>query len=240
MSLHAMWRGAVQCRRMGETCCRARVIPPCASGDHAGGTERSTDPLFLCLSFMSDSREDAAGHAVDFRLALIGGVVTALIMAALVVFVGAVGSGKAKHLLEATLPTTRFLCSSVMTASATTLALMLTLLSLSTGIEGKLKAKHYERIRQIAFVDVVAFIAATILLVALIVPFGEDIDVPYGWYATIYYVVTLLSALLGGILVAVMIMLYTAVGDLIGVVRTDGDHPMLASTEREEDVTTAS
>lgn len=186
---------------------------------------------------MSDSQSTSERRVyLDLRQALAGGAVTALVMVAFVVFVGAVGSGKAKHLLEATLPTIRFLSSSVMTASATTLALMLTLLSLSAGIEQKLKREHYERIRQIALVDVVAFVAATVLLVTLIVPFGENIEVPYRWYAAIYYIVTIASALLGGLLVAVMIMLYAAVRQFIEVIHADGsDHPLLAEEESEEE-----
>ena len=184
---------------------------------------------------MADSGDRTAKHLiVHLRHALYGGFVTALIMTGIVVFVGAVGPGRAQYLLEATLPTTRFLCSSVMTAAATTLALMLTMLSVSAGIEGELKAKHYARIRHIALVDVIAFIGATVLLVALVVPFGENIEVPAGWYTTIYYIVTVCSALLGGVLVAVMIMLYTAVRDLIGVVQP-GEAGNRLLTDDEED-----
>lgn len=185
---------------------------------------------------MSDKQSTSERRVyLDLRQALAGGAVTALVMVAVVVFVGAVGSGKAKHLLEATLPTIRFLSSSVMTASATTLALMLTLLSLSAGIDQTLKREHYERIRQIALVDVIAFVAATVLLVTLIVPFGENIEVPYTWYATIYYIVTIASALLGGLLVAVVIMLYAAIRQFIEVIRADGsDHPLLADEGAEE------
>lgn len=170
---------------------------------------------------VSDSDDGAPRRslATHLRHAFYGGLVTALVMAGIVVFVGAAGGAQARHLLEATLPTTRFLCSSVMTAAATTLALMLTMLSVSASVDARLKEEHYRRIRQIALVDVVAFVGATVLLVTLVIPFGEDIEVPSAWYTGIYYVVTLLSALLGGVLVAVMIMLYTAVRDLIGVIQ---------------------
>lgn len=164
----------------------------------------------------------------DLRIALVGGLVAALTMGGLVVVVGNATSWEAKALLDASLPTTRFLCSSVMAASATTLALMLTLLSLSAGADREIKASHFERIRQIAFVDVVAFIGATLLLVALVVPFSESSEVPAHWYVGIYYASSLLSALLGGLLVAVMLLLYAAVRDLITVVAPGEQSPLYA------------
>lgn len=183
------------------------------------------------LGFSSD--DDPQLH-VALKHALIGGAVSALVMASIVAVVGAVGAGQAKILLEATLPTTRFLCSSVMTASATTLALMLTMLSLSAGSDKSIKGSHYKRIQQIAFIDVIAFVAATVLLVALVIPFGENISLPRWAYIALYYAVTLLSALLGGVLVSVMIMLYTAVRDLIGVFSPDGDSTLLSNDESDE------
>ncbi len=159
----------------------------------------------------------------DLRVALFGGLVAALVMSAIVFVVGTVNSGQARALLEASLPTTRFLSSSVMTVSATTLALMLTLLSLSSGIDREIKASHYERIRQIAFVDVVAFVTATLLLVALVVPLNDATKIPSGWYVGIYYAISLLAAALGGVLVGVMFLLYAAVRDLIQVVAGDDD-----------------
>lgn len=167
---------------------------------------------------MTKSQKNKYPIYLDLTSAIAGGLVTSLVTIAVVVFVGEVGAGKARALLEATLPTTRFLCSAIMTASATTLALMLTLLSLSTGVEGDLEQPHYRRIRQIALMDVIAFVGATILLVTLIVPFGENIDIPIRWYTVIYYVVSIAAGVLAGMLVAVVIMLYTAVRDLMRVV----------------------
>jgi hypothetical protein len=172
---------------------------------------------------MTKSRTNSRSLYLDLGSALAGGLVTALVTTAVVVFVGAVGAGKAKALLEATLPTTRFLCSAVMTASATTLALMLTLLSLSTGVEGELASSHYQRVKQIALMDVIAFVGATILLVTLIVPFGENISVPIRWYTVIYYVVSIGAGVLAGMLVAVVIMLYTTVRDVIRVLVDQSD-----------------
>ncbi|MDX1419931.1 MAG: hypothetical protein R3181_08190 [Rubricoccaceae bacterium] len=169
-------------------------------------------------------------HA-GFRGAAIGGVVLGAVMAAVAIVVGQVGGGEARTLLEATLPTTRFFCSAVMTAAATTLALMLTLLGLSTDAEADIRGDYYHRIQRIALLDVVAFAGATVFLLAHAIPFGETIEVPAGWYVGIYYVFIGLSAFLGGLMVAVMMMLYSAVGGLIALFWSDGDSPLVADSE---------
>ena len=184
---------------------------------------------------LSDLAPDAQHRLrTDFRIALYGGLFAALVMGAIVFIVGTVNSGQARALLEATIPTTRTVSSSVMRVSATTLALMLTLLSLSAGIDQKIKASHFERIRQIAFVDVIAFVAATLLLVILVLPLNDATEIPSGWYVGIYYAISLLAAVLGGVLVAVMLLLYAAIRDLISVVADDDDSPLIDDEADEQ------
>lgn len=187
------------------------------------------------LDFLSHG--DRSQIRADIRIAATGGVIAAILMGAVVLAVGNLSSFEARRLLEASLPTTRFLCSAVMTASATTLALMLTMLSLTAGAEHEIKRGHFERIRQIALVDVIAFIAATLLLVALVVPFGESSEIPAGWYVGLYYGTSLMAAILGGSLVAVMLLLYAAVRDLITVVGPGDESPLYADETSDEEKT---
>ena len=170
---------------------------------------------------------------VSLARALIGGAVAAGIMSALLLLVGRVGAWEAETLLGATLPTTRFLCSAVMTVSATILALMLTVIGISRGTERPVQASFYRRIQQVALLDVVTFVASTVLLLSLVVPFGEDLEMPQGWYVTIYYIITIGSTLIGGLLVAVVLMLYGAVHDVVMLFWSD-DSPVL-DTEAEQE-----
>ena len=183
--------------------------------------------------FSFDALTEGEGHQLrsDLRVALIGGGVAALVLVVIRLTVGGLNGWEAKSLLDAALPTIRFLCSSLMTAAATTLALMLTLLSLSSGSDREIKRAHFERIRLIAFVDVVAFIGATLLLSMLVVPFSEASDIQMGWYEAIYYVVTVSSALLSGLVVAVMLLLYTAVRDMIDTIGPSDASPLLVDEE---------
>ena len=171
---------------------------------------------------------------VSTKNALIGGVVTALVMGAIFVLVGIAGGWQAQVLLESTMPTTRFLCSAVMTVSATTLALMLTLLGLSNNIEGQIKSEHFERIRQIALIDVIAFIGATVLLLAHTIPFGEDLDVAQNVYVIAYYSIMGGAALLGGTLVAMILMLYDAVRDLVQLFCSDKESDLLVDEKTRD------
>ena len=185
--------------------------------------------------FSFDALTEGEGHRLrsDLRIALIGGGVAALVLVIIRLAVGGLNGWEAKSLLDSALPTIRFLCSSLMTAAATTLALMLTLLSLGSGSERQIKRAHFERIRLIAFVDVVAFIGATLLLSMLIVPFSEASDIRVEWYEAIYYVVTVLSALLSGLVVAVMLLLYAAVRDMIDTIGPSDASPLLVEEEAD-------
>lgn len=172
---------------------------------------------------------------VDLRKAILGGVIAALVSAVGSWAVGNVHGSEGLVLLEAMLPTTRFLCSSVMTASATVLALMLTLLSLSTGSSNRFDASHYQRVRQIALIDAIAFVAATVFLLVLNIPLEESDNIATAWYSTAYYVVLGASSLLGGLLVAAILMLYDAVRDMIQVVGIKGqDHPLVKAESAPE------
>ena len=170
----------------------------------------------------------------DLRLAVAGGSIATLSMAAVLVGVGLANGGSAQPLVAAALPSSRFLASAVMTVSATTLALMLTLLGLSTDIDADVKGGHFERIRQIALVDVAAFVLATALLVVIVVPVDESTPIPEAWFSAIYYAVSVVAALLGGGLIAVMLLLYAAVRDLI-LVLGPGDQNPLVDDAAEED-----
>jgi hypothetical protein len=49
------------------------------------------------------------------------------------------------------------------------------------------------------------------------VPLAEPSEVPDNWYTIVYYVAVLYTASVGGALITVVLMLYNAVTDLIGV-----------------------
>lgn len=165
--------------------------------------------------------------AVDLRKALLGGGLAVLIAIAGSTVVGNLYGAEGLLLLEAMLPTTRFLCSAMMTATATILALMLTILSLSSSSSNQIHASHYKRIQQIALLDMLAFVGATFLLLVLNIPLEESDSLSTEWYNVSYYVILVYSSVLGGVLISIVMMLHAAIRDMISVVGLQNEeHPL--------------
>jgi hypothetical protein len=174
---------------------------------------------------------------VDFKIAIVGGITALLISVAGAIAVGSISGAEAIGLLGAMFPTTRFLCSAVMTASATILALMLTVLSLSQSFEKPLESIHYHRIQQVALVVTITFIASSITLLLHCIPLEESDSVPSSWYDVIYYVLLITTAMLGGFITTIILMLYRTVTQLIQVV---SPHDSSALQSQEEATPTES
>lgn len=172
---------------------------------------------------------------VDLRKAILGGLVAAVVSIAGSTMVGQVSGGEGRLLVEAMLPSTRFLCIAVMTASATILALMLTALGLSRNAPTPLRSSHYKRVEQIALFDSATFVLATLLLLILTIPIGESTTLPGEWYTIAYYVVLVLSSLLGGMLISVILMIYGTIRDLVEAIGLEKeDSPLLVSEAEVE------
>lgn len=150
------------------------------------------------------------------------GVATAIGVGAFAV--GSVSGGKARLLVEATMPTSRFLCSSVMAALATILALMLTLLSISSNSDKQLRSTFYKRVQQVSFYAMVFLIAAVVFLVLHCIPLAKADELPDWWMPTVYYSMLSVAAALGGATATIVVMLYTAIRDLICIFGLEQDH----------------
>jgi hypothetical protein len=106
----------------------------------------------------------------EFRWALIGGALAAVALFAGVAAVGRIGSFEALGLLESILPTVRFLASTVVGASVTVLALMLTVLGLTYSTEWEFRATHFLHLRQIAGLATVNIVVSVGLLLFVGIP----------------------------------------------------------------------
>lgn len=172
---------------------------------------------------------------VDLRRALIGGVLAGMATLAGGYAVGRASGYEALALLESTLPVTRTVASTVMLASSTILALMLTLLSVSASTQISLKDTHYKRVRQVSFIDVIALILSTLVLLLLNVPLQESENLPASWFNTVYYLSLGSSSVLGGFLITIILMIYNTVRDIIEVVGLSSpDHPLVEEEEAEQ------
>lgn len=163
----------------------------------------------------------------ETKRAIIGGTT-----ATMVIFLGSivinVSSGsEARLLLEGMLPTIRFLCSAVMTSTSTILALMLTMLSLSSSLDSDVKDVFFQRSALIGRVSTGVFSGALLLLLLIGIPLSESQDVPQNWYSILYYTILAGSALLGGTLITVVTMLYNAINGTITMLHPNRESQFL-------------
>ncbi len=169
------------------------------------------------------------------RSALSGGGLAALIFMATSLGLGTVGDREALQLLESTLPTIRFLCSAAIGASATVMALMLTLLGLSQDMDSKIHPDYFRRIQHISTMCVICLVGGVGLLLVLSIPLGES-DTLVTWYNVIYYVILVSASLLGGLLVAITLTLRIAVLELVAATHPEASSSMILDEEDEDDV----
>lgn len=169
----------------------------------------------------------------DVTQAVIGGLLAAAVSFGGAYAIGTVSGFRGIRLLEASLPSARFLASGMMTAMATILALMLTLLSLSYATDFRMRDVHYRRVKLIGLVDVVGFVLAVLFLLLLIIPMEETKKVPTDWYDSIYYGVLVGASILGGLLITVMLMLYQTVRDIVDTISGEELGPLAHEDARE-------
>jgi hypothetical protein len=168
-------------------------------------------------------REESALFAGDL-LALFGGVLAAAIALVGQWLIGRVYSGaEARELIGSMLNSALFFAASVVTASATILALMLTMLSLSDQSKIDFDKVFFQRIEQIGVMSTISLASSILLLLFLSIPVQESDKVPTNWFTTIYYILIIALALLAGLLVSVVLMLLNAIRSLIANVRPDDD-----------------
>ncbi len=155
------------------------------------------------------------------KSSLIGGTVSAIVIFLGTYLLGNISDAEAIHNLQEIRPTLRFTASGSLTATATILALMLTLLSFSQQSDRQLKAYHYNRIWWIARFAAIVFIAALVLLMTLNVPISNAEETFAGVYNIVYYTLLVYTALIGGLLITIILLLYQAARDIILIAHPD-------------------
>lgn len=161
---------------------------------------------------------------VGSRKALFGGLLATAIALGSQWFIGQVYSGyEARQLLQGATSSSLYLGSSIVTASATIIALMLTMISLSKRSNSQFDSIFFRRIQRIGLLSTIALIAGILLLLFLSIPLQESDNVPTAYFKVIYYVLITYVGALSGLLVAIVLMLLNAINSLIDIVRPDDD-----------------
>lgn len=169
------------------------------------------------------------------KRAIVGGVVSTLVMASGTFILGHISGYKAMELLKNSMSGINMLCNTVILGSTTILALMLTLLGLSRSSESRLTDRHYKDVLMIAKSDTILIVIAVITFLMLNLPIRESEGVGSTWYDTIYYVSLGMASLLGGGFIAVVMMLYGTITNVILIVGLNKkDHPLISTEDAQE------
>lgn len=169
----------------------------------------------------------ASSH--EMRGSIAGGAVAAVALFATVLGVGSVGSFEALRLIEAMLGTARFLAATVIGGSLTVLALLLTVLGLSLSSSYKFSARLYTRARYLTRLSVIGIVLGTLILLAVTIPIGEVEEFRI-YYAFFYYTLAAALAILGGLVVAIGLLIGATLRGLIAI-----GHPQAESDLLQDD-----
>lgn len=171
---------------------------------------------------------------VDYKMPLYGGILTAVFSGAAVYLLGNLSGFEALQLIETTIPRVSTLFNTIILASATILALILTLLAVSSGSDSKLKNYHYKQVLSLAKFTSLLFIVTLIVFQFLNIPFAEAEKIPSSLYSKIYWVLLFISSLLSGMMVAVILMLYNIIHNIILIVGLGEEHALIDDDEIED------
>ena len=165
---------------------------------------------------------------VGGRRAIYGGFSAAAVALAGQWLIGRVYTGyEARQFLESMSSSALYFGSAIVTAAATILALMLTILSLTSQSDEDFDQIFFLRVERIAKLATIILMGGILLLLFLSIPIKESDNVPGSWFTTIYYTLIFILAALAGLLITIVLMLLNAISSLIEVVRP--------SAEREEE-----
>ncbi|CAM3478682.1 hypothetical protein [Aequorivita lipolytica] len=169
------------------------------------------------------------------KRSLYGGLATTIFAGLGAFLLGDISGYEAKSLITSSLDGINMLCNTIVLASATILALLLTLLGISSGTDSQFKKAHYEQVLTIAKFDTILFVGALMLFQLFNIPIAESDSLPTSWFAYIYWSTLFFSSVLSGLMVTVILLLYSTVINIIAIVGLDENNSLLNEDESEED-----
>lgn len=132
------------------------------------------------------------------------------------------GAAEAVDLLNALSRAGLYLGSAVATASATTIALMLTLIGLIRRMDEEFDNFAYRSIGMIARLSTVTLLLALFLLMAFALPIGEFDNLPKRWFENVYLGLFAGTILMVGSAAATVVLIYTTLLRVLAKI-TPGD-----------------
>lgn len=179
--------------------------------------------------------QDQHRWRVDLVQAITGGVTAVLLGLGSTVAMGNISGAEALHLLGRVVDVLPYFCASAMTASATILALMLTLLGFGGHTDVKFSKRYFVRVRLVGRLAAIVFVFSMLLLLFVTIPLPDSDKANKDWFVSLYYITAAAASTLGGIMVFLILMLYRTVADVIEIVGLGiGDHRFVRSEKEPE------
>ena len=152
------------------------------------------------------------------RLSLIVGVLVIAGSVAGFYLVGRLYSDTdALGLLQAMIPSIQSFCTALVTGISATVALVLTIINLSSDFSKDFKHEFYDHVRVIALAGTAALLLAGLVLLIATIPLTE-VEALNAWYRTIYAVLVVLTAVTAGLFAVISINMYQSIISLVGFV----------------------
>ena len=170
------------------------------------------------------------------KRSIYGGTAAAIFTGLGVFLLGNLSGYEAKQLIASSLPGVNMLCNTIILGSATILALLLTVLGVSTGSKSNLKKAHYKQVLLIAKLDTIVFVVALVLFQFFNIPITEAENVEITWYVAIYWSTLILSSIISGMMITVILMLYTTITNIIHIVGLGEDHYLISEDEGSDTI----
>lgn len=125
------------------------------------------------------------------------------------------GSGKATELIDSLADSGLYLGSGIATASATMLALMLTILSMTRDTDNEFNEDMYRRVYRVSIMATLSLVGAVVLLLALTIPVREMDGVPPNFFGILYNILFALVVMCCALVVGTVVMIFTVIRTVV-------------------------
>lgn len=131
-------------------------------------------------------------------------------------------AAEARDLLDALSRAGLYLGSAIATASATILALMLTLIGMIRRIDENFDHETYRNVNLVAKLATASLMMSLVVLLAFTLPVGEFEQLPDMWYATLYDALFAGCVIMVALIAATVVMIYRTLQRVLQTI-TPGD-----------------
>ena len=127
-------------------------------------------------------------------------------------------AAEARDLLQALSRAGLYLGSAIATASATTLALMLTLIGMIRKIETDFSRATYKQVSRIAILSTATLMLSFFVLLAYTLPIGEFENLPRDWYNHLYTVLFALTVVMVALAAASVTIVFMTIRSIVSTI----------------------